>query len=126
LGPGCLFKEAEMRTEGLTLLELLTVLAVVALLSAVLLPNLMRARTLAQERSALGYAHNVYKAAWAYVAEGNPSLVEDPDCRDGYTAGGYRVEAPGPAVAACAVADRGDGTPQVEVRSRFGQVYRLP
>lgn len=115
-----------MRAGGFTLLELLVALALVAILAAVLLPNLGRAHTLAQERAVLGYAHNVYKAAWAFVAEGNPTLAEDPDCQDGYTAGGYRVEAPGPVVAACTVTDRGDGTPQVEVRSRFGRVYRLP
>ncbi|GAA6732950.1 hypothetical protein YIM1640_01000 [Thermus oshimai] len=115
-----------MQARGFSTPELLTVTVIIAVLAAILVANFLRSHVLAQERAAQSYAQNVYKAAWAYLADGNPTPWEDPDCRDGYTAGGYRVEAPGPAVAACAVADRGDGTPQVEVRSRFGQVYRLP
>jgi len=113
------------RSVGFSLVELLIVLAVVGVLAAVLVPNLARARVLADKRAANAFAHNVYKASFAYVASApDLNVVTDTDCSDGYTAGDYQVKAAGPMVTACTVSDADhDGVPEIEVHDRHGKVY---
>ncbi len=109
-----------------SLVELLVALALLGILAAVLLPNLMAARRLALDRAALAYAHNVYKAAWAYRAESPAHPLPTGDCTAGFSVGGYRARpAPG-SLQSCEVQDAGNGTPRVVVQSRFGRTYTLP
>ncbi|MDW8358728.1 type II secretion system protein [Thermus sp.] len=92
----------------------------------VAVPSLSRSWQATRDRAALAHGHNVFKAAWAYMAEEPSRALVTGDCAAGYTAGSYSVPNPGGSVRSCTVRDRGDGTPEVEVVSQSGRTHRLP
>lgn len=65
-----------MRRRGFTLIEVLVVVAIIALLVAILLPSLARARLAARRAMCLNNIRNMETAHWLYLTSNNGWLIQ--------------------------------------------------
>lgn len=117
------------RKNGFTVIELLIVTAIISILSAILIPNLVRARAIAYDTSAQAYSKNViqWSISWLQTDLTRKTTDLPLSCTDiAYVSEGALAQLPN-FVTSCVVLvnPNGPGTLGARVGSQTGKIFEF-